>query len=489
MLGTPGYLAVSGVNKLFSADRPIISDHSFICSMLIAIVITKLAKIFASSGLGRDDARSCNKLAMTSNRAYADSLRGGGSVYEIPSEETYDLIEESSGVYVSRIKVPSSQTLRCPMCTCVSEAGSGARNYASMNRHMKIKHKAPVRNEYFCRFCDYKGTGHFPMNDCTKHVQSVHNTKNEVKEAVSMDKEFVCTFAECCRNFSTKAGLSNHSKIHLREKPSIPVNPQSTQKDRVLANPTSTTVRGLDRPVGYELALQGWDGWLFDTTITTISKKLIGSRAGVIFINPMYWSKFNRREGMQAEVWPQQSGDNWTKALCPVNVNENHWTLAVFDRPTRTCTYLDSFRAPAPATVIQELHTIWKQIHKIDEHALAIYNVPLLNCAKQADNYNCGVYVLMFIERTLANQSFEITHKDVLAYRQKLCTDMNTTATPEAAITTRPVTGPRTNSHSVDVFLDRLADWQARKGDWTDFETLCMEFTGEQSKVLVESTP
>ncbi len=95
----------------------------------------------------------------------------------------------------------------------------------------------------------------------------------------------------------------------------------------------------------------------------------------------------------------------------PIHVSNNHWTLALVDRQKRTIEYYDSMSGPNThkTDLFKELAS---KLSKFDLKNPPYKFVNKVEKTLQFDGYQCGIWILYFLENRLRNPDFNFNNID-----------------------------------------------------------------------------
>ena len=279
--------------------------------------------------------------------------------------------------------------------------------------------------------------------------------------------------------------------------------------------------------IGFELwATSGPEAWLFDNTITAITLDLIKTLPDTMYFCPTFWNSYYRKQKHPPKAL-SSSFENWCWAFVPVYGNSpRHWSFALIDRFDAKCYFYDSFHKAPTKDTQAGLREIWATLRS---------DVPLvIECAnhakidKQVDSFNCGVYVLRFIEELYldpySHANVEVRSSQLqdtrLKWARKLCPRdeiddrkrKRPAETPIETVAVSPVVKKKTriaepvnqvqlpaiasenfiNTRS-SVYIDQINEWKkSDSADWNQFENICSAFLqtdAAQPPKPIESEP
>ncbi|MCB1181536.1 MAG: hypothetical protein KDK55_05915 [Chlamydiia bacterium] len=106
---------------------------------------------------------------------------------------------------------------------------------------------------------------------------------------------------------------------------------------------------------------------------------------------------------------------NLNKLNLPIylHVSNNHWTLIYIDREKRTVEYYDSFKNYGNhQEIVRTLGVIAEQLSEEEPHRPHYTVVLKMNKVLQSDGYQCGPWVLYFLENRLINSEVDFNQLD-----------------------------------------------------------------------------
>ena len=112
------------------------------------------------------------------------------------------------------------------------------------------------------------------------------------------------------------------------------------------------------------------------------------------------------------------------KVFCPVNLNNKHWGLLVIYVQQKEIVYYDSMGVKGKKYLDGALQYMYDEAKKSniyfnhDEWQLISYNKGL---PQQENGYDCGIFVIMYVEYIVSGLPLTFTQKMVSLFRKKLC--------------------------------------------------------------------
>lgn len=92
----------------------------------------------------------------------------------------------------------------------------------------------------------------------------------------------------------------------------------------------------------------------------------------------------------------------------PLHIHDNHWTLVLLDREARTLEYYDSKQSYGNhSEVVAHLQKLAQTLSGKDPGAAPYTFVKKINKVLQPDSYQCGPWVLYFLEKRLENPEID----------------------------------------------------------------------------------
>ena len=114
--------------------------------------------------------------------------------------------------------------------------------------------------------------------------------------------------------------------------------------------------------------------------------------------------------------------------MYPFKVNDNHWTLLYIDKEKRTVEYYDSlFQYGNYSEIVATLQELTENISKKDPIKKPFQFIPKILKKLQNNGYDCGVFVVYFLEERAKNPEIDFNQRSVnemeeiiFNYRRKL---------------------------------------------------------------------
>lgn len=177
------------------------------------------------------------------------------------------------------------------------------------------------------------------------------------------------------------------------------------KKEKIVLNYQNSLLRSSD------VNLLTGPYWLNDLIISFYMEYLEAdvyqNNKDILFVSPevVQCIKLVSKEEMSVFLDPLNAAEK-SFIFFPLNDNEedraggHHWSLLVFSRPEQTFFYFDSLNSSDAKLYIAFIRDLAYAV-KCPE-----FDIKTATCAKQTNSYDCGVYVLCFIE-LLAKQVSE----------------------------------------------------------------------------------
>lgn len=97
----------------------------------------------------------------------------------------------------------------------------------------------------------------------------------------------------------------------------------------------------------------------------------------------------------------------------PLLISNNHWTLVLIDRTTRTVEFYDSKKSYGDhSKIIEDLKCIADWLSIRDPHTKPYQFIKKINKCLQPDGYQCGPWFLYFLEERLSNPDIDFNLLD-----------------------------------------------------------------------------
>ncbi|KRH94798.1 Protease, Ulp1 family [Pseudoloma neurophilia] len=165
-------------------------------------------------------------------------------------------------------------------------------------------------------------------------------------------------------------------------------------------------------------------GWFFDSIINyylelvTDYAKFLRLKVGSLnTANSLFFVK-ESLENTVAKL-NEHSFLNQDLFFIPLHVNGNHWSLIVFEKKKLILEYWDSMNShdSAYAGIIKKLvksieHMLVQKTKRISK-----INVEIINCQKQDNDYDCGMFVCLFARNRLFERTFKINKETLSIFR------------------------------------------------------------------------
>ncbi|KAL5713198.1 Ulp1 peptidase [Ranunculus cassubicifolius] len=179
-------------------------------------------------------------------------------------------------------------------------------------------------------------------------------------------------------------------------------------------------------------------GWLsagvieaYGTIITEISKNLSKDRTPTVHIvKPLSYTLGNSKNGYNVKFSDAlkdfaSCSATQTKILIPVNLCESHWGLLVVDINAFTFTVFDSkFSSNELGYKYKDVtEVVARHLPSPSEGKQWETNSYLGDLSKQSNDYDCGIFVLSYMECIARGISFDFG-KDVSGSRVVICSDL-----------------------------------------------------------------
>ena len=143
-----------------------------------------------------------------------------------------------------------------------------------------------------------------------------------------------------------------------------------------------------------------------------------------------FWKTFDKKGYESVKRWTKNI-DIFSKDILffPINVNNAHWTLAVFNLKEEKSYYFDS-KGGVNVTIMDKLGQYLKDEHRDKKKSeLKLSTIKLVrkkNMPQQSNDTDCGIFLLKFAELYARKANFTFEEGDMPRFRNEMMNEIRT---------------------------------------------------------------